>query len=640
MNTKEYTFDASILNEKRIVKGCLKLSINGLEFVDSSNIRKNEKINWRKIKYTTGTLDIPVFLFISSQKEYIKFEADSYESSKYIIDNKLVKEIISVIDEFREELFKIEKEKIAKEEAERKIREAKERARMEAERKSREEAGQKKQRTEQNKVCQKVSELSYSKHTQYTENVFEYDENNPMVKELMYVARKYHYDFETETDGILVFRFLSSLVSSDDPGEFLDTNGDALTEIEVLMNFANVSASTIRRFENIINLLSEYEVLEIDYITDILDQIYSEINNVYHPDIRVVKEEVYETKDYITHEWMDVKRQLREEEARFRKDKYDKALEYIKKQNFPFKKDALKKATGAPDGVIRYVFRNENKIVNYYREYIWYDNLGISQYEEKLLLAEINQIVDDYDVHHIQEIYENLLVHFSTFFKRIMVTTPYRLLGLLRVIPGGNMIYNIEQPYIAGVGVKITTAEERLQDFIRYKDKVSVSAILQYARDNYMHVQSIIELLNSLNRTHVFLNKYEMIRTSKVIISSAMEKEIIRVFEDELKRYNGLMAICQMEHAHELPEIDYEWNEWLLYSIMLKRKRCPEVFLSSNTFSEAIPMVSNRCQYSNQEVSKIAEECKNRELKVADNMNNIDELLEDMIDDFIEDIEF
>ena len=73
---------------------------------------------------------------------------------------------------------------------------------------------------------------------------------------------------------------------------------------------------------------------------------------------------------------------------------------------------------------------------------------------------------------------------------------------------------------------------------------------------------------------------------------------------------------------------------------MRKSKKYPTVFLSSNTFKEAVPMVTSRYQYDENEVTQIANECRNRQLKVADNMNNIDELIEDMIDEFIEDIEF
>ena len=649
MGTKEYTFEASIVAGKKIIKGILKLSIDRFVFIDSSNnIRHEKKIDWRDVKCITGKINVPVFLFISSPKEYIKFKTEKNVSLQYVIDKNDINKILCILDRFKVELIQKENEK--------KLQEAEEQARIEEEQKAKEEATRKQQEVEEqkrleaerkinnnenNSTCQKENEFcSYSRHVQCAEDVLCYDENNPIVIDLMDVVRKYHYDLDTETDGVLLFKFLSGLISSDDPGEFLDTNSDTFAEIEVLMNFANVSSVTIRKFENIVNLLGEYEIVDTEYISDILDQIFSEINNVYHSDIRAYKKNDYESKKYIEHEWMDVKREIREEENKYRKEKYAKALEYIKNQKYPFKKESLKKATGVPDGIIRNVFKNETKIVNYYREYIWYYNLDISQQEERALLMAVKQIVDDYEIHHIQEIYESLLTQFSSFFNRIMVTTPYRLLGLLRVIPGGNDIYRIEQPYIARVGVQITTTQERLQDFIRYKEKVSVSTILQYARDNYMHVQSIIGLLNSLNGTHIFLNKYEMIRTSKVFISSEQEKQIIMVFEDELEKHNGLMAICQMEHAHELPVIDYEWNEWLLYSIMQKGKRYPKVFLSSNTFSEAIPMVSNRYQYSDAEVEEIAKECKNRELKVADNMNNIDEILEDMIDDFIEDIEF
>lgn len=616
MNTIEHTAMVSLFDGNKITKGYLKISKNGYSFECEQDKKQERRWDWRYVEYHVGHINMPVFLFVSAKKNYILFRDATFQSFRFLLDDLDKDKIIDLIKKYRKELEERDEEaklQMAREthNEQQKIREA---------------------------MSNEVHDEVMSEHFVFAYD--QYDVDNPLVKDLMHVVRKYHYDFEEETDAILIFNFLAGLVSAEDSSEFLDNNGDLLSEIEVLLNFANVSTSSINKFEKVINHIVDYDFEDGEYLSEVLEQIYSEINNVYHSDIRTIQMDTKETKESIELELWDVKRELREEESKHRREKYEAVMEYIIRQKYPFKKEQIKKATGAPDGVIRLVFKNETKIVNYYREYIWYDNLGISNEEEQELLEAVEDILDDYDVHHIQEIYETLSIRFMPFFKRIMITTPHRLLGVLRVMPKGKNRYKIEQPYIAAFGTEITTAQERLEDHIRYKEKIAVSDILKYARDNYMNVQSIVELLNSLNRTHIFLNKYEMIRTSNVIVSYAMEKQIINVFEKELEKHNGLMAICQMELAHELPNIDYEWNEWLLYSIMQKSKKYPTVFLSSNTFKEAVPMVTSRYQYDENDVTQIANECRNRQLKVADNMNNIDELLEDMIDEFIEDIEF
>ena len=616
MNTIQHTAIVSLFDGDKITKGYLKVSKNGYSFESEQDVKQERNRDWRYVEYHIGQISMPVFLFVSTKKSYISFRDATFESFRFILDDFDRDKIIDLIKKFRKE-FEERDEKI-KLHMSREI--------------------QNEQQAIQETILNEVCDEALVENSAFV--CGQYNVNNPLVKELMHVVRKYHYDLEEETDAILIFNFLAGLVSAEDSSEFLDNNGDLLSEIEVLLNFANVSTSSISKFEKVINHIVDYDFEDGEYLSEVLEQIYSEINNVYHSNIRTIQGNAKETKESIELEWRDVKRELREEESKYRREKYEAVMEYIIKQKYPFKKEQIKKVTGAPDGVIRFVFKNETKIVNYYREYIWYDNLGISNEEENELLEAVEEILDDYDVHHIQEIYEALLIRFMPFFKRIMITTPHRLLGVLRVMPKGRNRYKIEQPYIATFGTEITTAQERLEDYIRYKEKIAVSDILKYARDNYMNVQSIVELLNSLNRTHIFLNKYEMIRTSKVIVSYAMEKQIINVFEKELEKHNGLMAICQMELAHELPNIDYEWNEWLLYSIMRKSKKYPTVFLSSNTFKEAVPMVTSRYQYDENEVTQIANECRNRQLKVADNMNNIDELIEDMIDEFIEDIEF
>lgn len=616
MNTIEHTAVASLFDGNKITKGYLKISKMGYSFVSEQDTKQERRWDWRYAEYHVGQINMPVFLFVSTKKNYISFRDATFRSFRFILDDIDRDKIIDLIKKYRKELE--ERDEKTKLQVTRDIHN--------------------KQQKIQEAICNDVCDDTVAESTTFV--CEQYDVDNPLVKDLMHVVSKYHYDFEEETDGILIFNFLAGLISAEDPSVFLDNNCDLLNEIEVLLNFANVSANSVKKFEKLIDVIANYEFNDEEYLCDILEQIYSEISNVYHSDIRATHRDKQETKESIELEWWEVKRKLREEESKYRREKYEAVMEYITKQKYPFKKEQIKKATGAPDGVIHFVFRNETKIVNYYREYIWYDNLGIGDEEEQKLLEAVEGILDDYEVHHIQELYETLSIRFMSFFKRVMITTPYRLLGVLRVMQSGKNSYKIEQPYIAAFGTRITTAQERLEDYIRYKEKVAVSDILQYARDNYMNVQSIVELLNSLNRTHMFLNKYEMIRNSKVIVSYEMEKQIIKVFEKELEKHNGLMAICQMELAHELPDIDYEWNEWLLYSIMRKSKKYPTVFLSSNTYKEAVPMVTSRYQYEETEVTKIADECKNRQLKVADNMNNIDELLEDMIDEFIEDIEF
>ena len=136
MGTKEYTFEASIVAGKKIIKGILKLSIDRFVFIDSSNnIRHEKKIDWRDVKCITGKINVPVFLFISSPKEYIKFKTEKNVSLQYVIDKNDINKILCILDRFKVELIQKENEK--------KLQEAEEQARIEEEQKAREDARRK-----------------------------------------------------------------------------------------------------------------------------------------------------------------------------------------------------------------------------------------------------------------------------------------------------------------------------------------------------------------------------------------------------------------------------------------------------------------------------------------------------------------
>lgn len=161
---------------------------------------------------------------------------------------------------------------------------------------------------------------------------------------------------------------------------------------------------------------------------------------------------------------------------------------------------------------------------------------------------------------------------------------------------------------------------------------IEVREVLDYAKNNYMQIPSIIDVMNDLNKTHLLGSKYKLISISSSSIDRAVAKRIEDTIylEIETERIKGIPAICC---ANEFPDIEIEWNEWLVYSILKKWSRRLHVCTTSNRYTEAIPVVYRGNKPEEDELEDIAIICKNRHLQVADNMDNIDELMEDMFDD-------
>ena len=466
-----------------------------------------------------------------------------------------------------------------------------------------------------------------------------------IVEELASLLWTYGYNFDEQSEAVIIYQFLAGLINCDDYDGYITDNIDEFNEIMSIISVHNVYGNMAKQFEKHISVYQEKsdEITEniyeetITIFSEILEHLqtgYGKLN-IAEDEIElleilgllVVEKGKTETREQIER-IIDEEKIKRKEEKR---NQYEAVLRYIQSQQFPVtKKDIYKNVPRVTPAIVSQVLANEKKILSYYGEYIWADNVFISKEDLNYLNVILKQTISYTKVHHMQEIYDVIRVDNKSVLDRNMLITPNRLFSICRYY--FEYEYKFERPYIASRWTKIKTTTERIQDYISGKKEVEIRKILDYAKQNHMFVPNIMDTINELNGSHLMSSKYGLImidgehisRSNALIVEKIIMQEII---DDGAK---GIPALCC---ANQLPDIGIKWDEWLIYSILRKWGSRVKTCTTSGRYAEAVPVVYIGKQPSDEQLEDIAIDCKNRHLQMADNMENIDELLEDMFDD-------
>ena len=530
----------------------------------------------------------------------------------------------------RQEAERVRQEELARQEAERVRQE--ELAQQETERKIKEAFSHKKSENQcnDNCVCQEAKET------------FSQKEETSIFSSLIYrMSTKTEYSYGYQIIGDQVIEFFNNMYLEDDFASYIDENMSDYDVLRAEMEYIGISKHLCNEFENIISELYYEENLDdsiIAFVERLCMEASGNMEYVSSTGVERYRIKTYDSEDTITGELHDVRREQREEKRRTYERNYNRVLEYIKAQKIPVEKTKiLKSLPGINHNILRDVVVHESKVLNYYRTYIWYDNLNITSQDENIVSGYVESIVDDYDTHHITELYEELNFRYSDFLRRNMINTPHRLFSVVQVMCKD--IISSERPYIASKGVKILNAKERIERYIRNRKDVSVKELLEYASSNYMQVGNTLQMLNELNSTHIFKDKLTLISVRDYRLSYTIARKIENVFFEEVED-NGAMAICELTGSKKLPDISLEWNEWLIYSLLLKWGSRLGVTTSGNNFREAIPVIYIGTAPDEEQLENIGNRAKGKTLGSSVDISDVDSVLDDVLDDILDDLEF
>lgn len=79
-------------------------------------------------------------------------------------------------------------------------------------------------------------------------------------------------------------------------------------------------------------------------------------------------------------------------------------------------------------------------------------------------------------------------------------------------------------------------------------------------------------------------------------------EDIERKIYYELLDINDTIPLIVLKSLLHLEFQGYDWNEWYIYSVLLKKGKLFDIRLSTNNYKKAIPFISIKGHYKNNSV--------------------------------------
>lgn len=304
-------------------------------------------------------------------------------------------------------------------------------------------------------------------------------------------------------------------------------------------------------------------------------------------------------------------------------------VKYIKSSKYPVSKNEIfEQFPGVTDIVINFA-TNDKHILNLFGKYIHGDSLNISDSDKKYISDVIELFLSKENVCHCKKIYNYVLEDYPEIMTNNFVEYSFSFFSLMKYCFIDK--YQFWRPYIARKNTVIRKGMDILKEIIKTKEVVSIEKIKLFIKENNLFVQSLIDLLDSCNGTHLLLNNNELASIEYIGIT----KEIINVVEEKIcNEINKTTPISELSSISSLPRVNVEWNIWLIYSALKKWSTKLDVGLSNSQFKKAYPLVALKGDFDNTVSDK-------KYFNFGYNITTIDDIVNgESLDDLIEDISF
>ena len=308
---------------------------------------------------------------------------------------------------------------------------------------------------------------------------------------------------------------------------------------------------------------------------------------------------------------------------------YREIYRMIKDSDSPVDKSSLVlKFPGITEVVLNYA-THQNGILNFFGKYVHISNLNIKDVHKYYYKSVVKKNLEENEIVNCRDIYSYIEKDNPTYLSSFGIYNQFSLFSVLENIFDGQ--FELNRPLIGKAGCKIERPEEMLLKRILSTTQISVKEIVQFMRSEYIQVPSILDYLDGLNATHIFVSKQELCRIDETGIYPGLIEIIKSLIIDEV---TDTMPISSLKCIYKFPLINTKWNEWFIYSII--KKWIPELDVAAygSQFRYSIPLVS-KCGQMN--VKDFNKESVQSTIGQIDDLDDIDALIDDIIIDEIED---
>ncbi len=276
----------------------------------------------------------------------------------------------------------------------------------------------------------------------------------------------------------------------------------------------------------------------------------------------------------------------------------------------------------------------KGSVLDYYDRFLAKNNCKIKESIINDLTNKIYSLCDYNDgICHIEQVYESFRYQYRDFLAANYVDEPKHLYGFLSGFCTNT--FGFLFPYIARKGIHIEPPELRLRKYVYQHSEITVDDILLYAKQHYIKYNGLLDFLNSLNDRMLIKNRKTVISIDKTDLSWSKAVEIEKRIKEELIQRN-YCAIRELNCMVKFPKCSIPYDEWLIYSILLKWGTEVYIQTTQGQFRYSIPVVSIRGYLGKKELSEIANRFAGNTDYVltskVDDLDSIDELIMDYID--------
>ena len=311
---------------------------------------------------------------------------------------------------------------------------------------------------------------------------------------------------------------------------------------------------------------------------------------------------------------------------------YSSIVGYIRNSKYPIsKEDLYREFPGVTEIVINLSVSDPN-ILNLFGLYIHSCRLKLSDTDLKYLKDTVERFLSNKDVCHCKEIYEYINADYPVLLTNNFVQYAFSLYSLLEYLFRDH--YNFSRPYVAKENATIERALDVLKDIVKESECMDISEIQAFAREHRAVIYSIREFIDSCNDTHLLVSDLEVASIEYVGVT----EEIAKCLEAKIfAEIDATVPIHQLQCIHSLPNINVEWNAWLIYSVLKKWSTMLEVGASASQFRQAYPVVA---PVGKLDTSIIDDADGNHDgtFVMADDLSKIDDLISEIILDDLEDL--
>lgn len=308
---------------------------------------------------------------------------------------------------------------------------------------------------------------------------------------------------------------------------------------------------------------------------------------------------------------------------------YTAIVNFIRKSKHPVSKQRIHNEFPGITDIVITLAVGDSEILNFYGEYLHSDCLLVTDDEKRYLYNTVSQIVSDDMPHHVKDIYEIINGVKPEVLTRNSILFSFGAYSILEYLFRED--FQFLRPYIARFGVEIGRPGERLRELIYSTDMIPIADIRDFAKENRLQIQSMIDYANSCNDEFLLTDRDTLMRISKIGVS----EETAKIIEDCVAQtVTQTMPIYELQTWSLLPKLNVPWTDWLLFSILKKWGSRLSVGTSSNQMKMAVPLVAPLGKLDITEFSAMSGVDGTASIKL-DNLDNIDELLEAIIDEDI-----